>query len=59
MTSNAFRVPYNLSDPVGVTHYDENFYQKKIQLEEPIRTGTSSGTRSNKPHPSRVILYIH
>ncbi len=59
MTSNAFRQPYNLSDPIGASHYDETYYQKKIQLEEPIRTGTASGTRSNKPHPSKVIMLLN
>lgn len=56
MTSNGFRVPFNLSDPVGVSHYDENFYQKKVKYEEPIRTGTASGNRSNKPHPTKEFM---
>lgn len=58
MTSNAFRVPYNLSDPIGATHYDTQFYPKSIKREEPIRTATASGTRSNKPHPSKVYFFF-
>ena len=54
MTSNAFRNPYNLSDPIGASHYDETYYHKTVKREEPIRTGTSSGNRRNNPHPSRV-----
>lgn len=55
MTSNAFRNPYNLSDPIGASHYDETYYKKTVVREEPIRTGTSSGTRANKPHPTKVV----
>lgn len=58
MTSNAFRNPYNLSDPIGASHYDEQYYQKAVKREEPIRTGTSSGNRRNNPHPSKVCLRL-
>lgn len=54
MTSNAFRVPYYLSDPIGASHYDSEYTQKAIKKEELIRTGSSSGNRSNNPHPSKV-----
>ena len=54
VTSNAFRVPFNLSDPIGASHYDETFYAKYTGKAEPLRTGTSSGTRANNPHPSQV-----
>ena len=57
-TSNAFRVPFNLSDPIGSSHYDEIYTSKYTGKAEPIRTGTASGTRSNNPHPSNVIINI-
>jgi hypothetical protein len=55
MTSNGFRVPYNLGDPIGTSHYDETFYPKVGKQVVPIRAATSSGTRCNKPHPLQVI----
>jgi hypothetical protein len=57
-TAGAFRVPYNLSDPIGNTHYDEQFYPKIVQKEEVIRAGTASGSRANKPHPTNVKMII-
>jgi hypothetical protein len=51
MTSNAFRVPYNLGDPVGSSHYNEVFYPKTVKKEEPIRVDPN---RNNNPHPSKV-----
>lgn len=56
MTSNAFRVPFNLSDPIGASHYDSEYYYKTVKKAEPIRAGTSSGSRINNPHPSKVVL---
>jgi hypothetical protein len=58
VTSNGFRVPFNLGDPIGSSHYDLTFYEKEIKRQEPIRTGTASGTRANKPHPSKVIKAV-
>jgi hypothetical protein len=54
MTSNGFRVPFNLNEPIGTTHYDDTFYQKQIHLVEPIRAATASGNRCHKPHPTKV-----
>ncbi|CAF0969855.1 unnamed protein product [Brachionus calyciflorus] len=56
MTSNAFRIPFNLSDPIGESHYDSQYYHKTAKKEEPIRTGTASGFRSNNPHPSKEFM---
>lgn len=53
-TSNGFRVPFNLSDPIGNSHYDGQYYPKFTGKAEPIRTGTASGSRKNNPHPSQV-----
>lgn len=58
LSSNGFRYPYNLGDPIGNTHYDTNFVWKPTEIDhaKPIRTGTSSGSRANNPHPSREFM---
>lgn len=56
MTSNGFRHPYNLSDPINPTHYESQYYAKDARPAEPIRTGTSSGNRANKPHPLQEFM---
>ncbi len=56
VTSNGFRVPFNLSDPIGPSHYDEIYTPKYTGKAEPLRTGTASGQRANNPHPSQVGL---
>lgn len=58
MTSNAFRVPFYLSDPIGASHYDSEYSHKEIKKEELIRTATASGNRSNNPHPSKVNYFF-
>ena len=58
MTSNAFRAPFNLGDPIGATHYDQQYYAKTTEKEEPIRSGTSSGNRCHKPHPLKVLYFF-
>lgn len=56
VTSNAFRVPFNLGDPIGASHYDSEYAPKFTGKAEPLRTGTASGQRSNNPHPSQEFM---
>ncbi len=57
-TSNLFRFPYKINDPIGVSHYDQEFYDKAYAKRSLIRTGSSSGFRNNNPHPSKVTFTI-
>ena len=58
MTSNSFRYPFNLGDPIGNTHYNSTFTWKPNEVvpSEAIRTATSSGARANNPHPTREFM---
>ncbi|XP_074072207.1 testis-expressed protein 26 isoform X2 [Macrotis lagotis] len=47
---------YKLSDPIPKTAYFEQYSWKPYSKEEMIRTATSSGSRLNKPHPSKEFL---
>ncbi|KAK3531892.1 hypothetical protein QTP70_034401 [Hemibagrus guttatus] len=55
-TSRAYRNPYALADPIGVTAYSEDFCWKPPSKPECIRTGTASGNRRNNPHPSQGFM---
>ncbi|XP_053502726.1 testis-expressed protein 26 isoform X1 [Ictalurus furcatus] len=55
-TSRAYRTPYALADPIGVTGYSEDFSWKPPSKPECIRTGTASGNRRNNPHPSQSFM---
>ncbi|CAF0874094.1 unnamed protein product, partial [Didymodactylos carnosus] len=43
--------PYQLGDPIGIGQYQDQYNDKGYCRSPPIRTGTSSGTRANNPHP--------
>lgn len=54
-TSNAYRVPYNLSDPIGVTNYDAQYKDKPVDATAPILPGDN---RANKPHPTKEFIFF-
>jgi len=56
MSSKGFTAPYDLSGPIGVTTCQEHYPWKTTVKMEPIRAGTSSGHRSNNPHPHEVSI---
>ncbi|KAM9033588.1 testis-expressed protein 26 [Sarcophilus harrisii] len=48
---------YKLNDPIHArTLYTEQFNWKPSSKDDMIRTATSSGTRTNKPHPSKEFM---
>lgn len=53
-TSRAYRNPYALAEPIGVTAYSEDFSWKPQSKPECIQTRTASCSRRNNPHPSQV-----
>nr|XP_022327637.1 testis-expressed protein 26-like [Crassostrea virginica] len=55
-SSQGFAASHPLEGPVGETHYTEEFYQKPNRPATPIRSGTASGSRSNKPHPLESFM---
>lgn len=54
VTDNLFQYPHKLGDPIGISYYNQEFYNKPSAKREPIRTGTASGKRNNRPHPTKV-----
>lgn len=50
MTSHGF----NKSLQTGGTIYDEAYKEKPYRPTSPIRSGSATGTRNNKPHPTEV-----
>jgi len=58
-TDNLFQYPHKLEDPIGITYYDQEFYAKPSARRTPIRTGTASGERNNKPHPTKEFMGWH
>ncbi|KAM4795310.1 testis-expressed protein 26 [Rhinophrynus dorsalis] len=52
-TSNGYRNPYCLSDPVGMSIYSDEFCWKPYSKAEPIRTATATGTRNHNPNPNK------
>jgi len=55
-TSKGFGSTYDLSGSIGRTHFDDEYGIKKGEKSEPIRSGTSSGSRSNNPHPDQAFM---
>ncbi|XP_066555809.1 testis-expressed protein 26 isoform X2 [Amia ocellicauda] len=55
-TSKAYRVSYELGDPVGASFYSQEFCWKPFSKPDHIRSGTSSGNRRNNPHPSQSFM---
>lgn len=53
-SSQGFTASHPLEGPIGDTHYTEEFFEKPNRPATPIRSGTASGSRSNKPHPPEV-----
>ncbi|KAJ1114094.1 hypothetical protein NDU88_002333 [Pleurodeles waltl] len=55
-SSKGYRYPYKLGDPIGCTHYSEEFQWKPFCKPDPIRAATSSGVRNNRPIPSKGFM---
>lgn len=55
-TSRGYTASYKLSGPIGTTHFDDEYCLKKGEKAVPIRSGTSSGSRSNNPHPDQSFM---
>lgn len=55
-SSQGFTASHPLEGPIGDTHYTEEFFEKPNRPATPIRSGTASGSRSNKPHPLESFL---
>jgi len=55
-TSNGYRVPYDLNEPIGGTTYDQEYCQKPQEPCDSIPTGTATGVRRNRPHPEKNFL---
>lgn len=53
MTSHGFR-----PGKVGKTTYGEEYREKPNRPASPVRSGSSSGNRNNKPHPLEVNTVI-
>jgi len=57
-TSNGYRVPYDLNEPIGGTTYDKEYSQKPQEPCDSLPTGTATGARRNRPHPEKnFIIY--
>ncbi|XP_030055253.1 testis-expressed protein 26 [Microcaecilia unicolor] len=54
-SSRGFRNLYEISGPIGYTTYSDEFCWKPYSKAQPIRSGSSSGIRSNNPHPSNFF----
>ncbi|XP_029458506.1 testis-expressed protein 26 [Rhinatrema bivittatum] len=54
-TSRGFSNPYKVNEPIGFTNYNDEYGWKPYSKPQPIRTGTSTGTRNNNPHPSEFF----
>lgn len=55
-TSNPFRSPYKINDPIGVSHYTQTFFEKNYSKPQLIRSGSATGTRNNQPQPSKEFM---
>ncbi|XP_062598088.1 testis-expressed protein 26-like isoform X1 [Saccostrea cucullata] len=55
-SSQGFTASHPLEGPIGETHYTEEFHEKPNRPATPIRSGTASGARRNKPHPLESFL---
>nr|XP_033803524.1 testis-expressed protein 26 isoform X2 [Geotrypetes seraphini]XP_033803526.1 testis-expressed protein 26 isoform X2 [Geotrypetes seraphini] len=54
-TFRGFVNPYEISGPIGHTTYDDEFCWKPYSKAQPIRSGSSSGTRRHNPHPNNFF----
>uniref|UniRef100_A0A8C5QBX5 Testis expressed 26 n=1 Tax=Leptobrachium leishanense TaxID=445787 RepID=A0A8C5QBX5_9ANUR len=57
-TSNGYRNPYQLCDPVGMSIYTDEFCCKPYSKPDLIRAATASGARSHNPNPNKDPTFI-
>ncbi|CAH2225125.1 Hypothetical predicted protein [Pelobates cultripes] len=57
-TSNGYRNPYHLTDPIGMSIYTDDFCFKPYSKPDLIRTATASGSRSHNPNPNKKPDFI-
>jgi len=55
-TSRGLRPSYELEGAIGTTTVQDDYCMKSAKREVPIRSGTSSGARSNNPHPDQMFM---
>ncbi|XP_076446510.1 uncharacterized protein LOC143283939 isoform X2 [Babylonia areolata] len=56
MTSQGFMDTEKVPQALHLTCYDEEFHKKNQRPASPIRSGTASGARANKPHPTKSFM---
>ncbi|XP_060085930.1 uncharacterized protein LOC132565305 [Ylistrum balloti] len=56
MSSQGFAASHDLSGPIGATTYHNDFSSAPQRPASPVRSGTASGSRNNKPHPLQSFM---
>ncbi|KAJ8297610.1 hypothetical protein KUTeg_024141 [Tegillarca granosa] len=56
MTSRGFQATHDLGGPIGETTYGNEYPQKPARPGTPVRSGSASGNRANKPHPLQSFM---